>query len=125
MGFFSKTCAKSHHPIVHSGRGYTSLNEVVALLPDGTKITGAYDGYGRVNDVSLAEAEDGTWTWPKVKFVLLDYYEGESYSDLPRSGDELAQGHFMADEFLRHCLAHGPFKNRAEYTRAFKKYANW
>jgi len=125
MGFFSKTCAKSHHPIVHDHRGYTSLNEVVALLPDGTKITGSYDGYGRVNGVDLVEAEDRSWQWPKVKMVLLDYYEGESYSDLPRSGDELGQGHFMADEFLRYCLAHGPFKNRAQYTRAFKKYANW
>jgi hypothetical protein len=71
------------------------------------------------------EYDDGKFMWPKVKFVLRDYYSGEAYGDLGNSGDEKAQGFFMDKAFLHYCIMHGPFKNRAEYTRAFKKYANW
>jgi hypothetical protein len=40
MGFFSKTCAKTHLPVVHDGRGFLELSEVVALYPDGRRLTG-------------------------------------------------------------------------------------
>jgi hypothetical protein len=39
-----------------------------------------------------------------IKFVLRSAYEGEDYKKLGQSHDELAQGHFMSSEFLRHCL---------------------
>ena len=119
MGYFSKTCAKTHMPIVVDALGIPRLNVVVALLPSGRKIEGSYDGYGRVDGVELIDA------WPKVKMVLKDHYADESYAQLGNSGNELAQGYFMDKKFLHHCLLKGPFKNRAEYTRAFKKYANW
>jgi hypothetical protein len=120
MGFFSKTCAKTHLPVVAEPVGITKLNRVVALLPDGRKFTGSYDGYGRVDGHDeVAEA------WDKVKFVLEAYYEGETYDDLGNSGPELAQGFFMSKDFLHYCLLKGPFKNRAEYTRTFKRLANW
>jgi hypothetical protein len=57
--------------------------------------------------------------------VLAEYYNGEEYKDLGPSGDEMAQGFFMDIRFLHHCLRNGPFKSRAEYVKAFKKYANW
>jgi hypothetical protein len=98
---------------------------VVALLPDGRIIKGSYDGYCRVDGEDLREMPDGTWIWDKVKFVLAPHYNGETYNEIPKSHDELAQGHFMADEFLDHCRQVGSFKNRAAYVRAFKKYANW
>lgn len=120
MGFFSKTCAKTHLPVVAEPVGIKKLNRVVALLPDGRKFIGSYDGYGRVDGHDeVAEA------WDKVKFVLEAYYEGEEYKDLGKSGVELGQGFFMAKPFLHHCLLNGPFKDRAAYTRTFKRLANW
>ena len=118
MGFFSKTCAKTHLPVIHEGRGFPRLSKVVALLPDGEIIRGSYDGYGRVGGVSLAEDLD---QWDDVKFVLESEYDGELYKDLPKSGSELAQGHFMSNDFLLYCLLVKKFKNREEYKRAFKR----
>lgn len=124
MGFVSKCCAKTHLPVTTIYKN-SDFSEVVALLPDGRVIRGAYDGYCRVNDEDLRETPEGKWIWDKVKFVLAKFYEGEAYDQLPKSGDELAQGYFMSDEFLDYCKTHGAFKNRAAYVRAFKKYANW
>lgn len=125
MGFFSKCCAKSHLPVVHDGRGYPELNEVVVLFPDGTKVEGSYDGYGRVGGVDLCPDGYDHRLWEKLKFVLKSKYSGESYKELGRSWNENAQGHFMADEFLDHCLEVGSFGSRSGYTKAFKKLANW
>ena len=125
MGYFSKTCAKTHLPVVVQALGIPHLNNVVALMPDGRKFEGSYDGYGRVGGQNVMEYDDGKFMWPKVKFVLRNYYDGETYEQLGNSGDEKAQGYFMDKAFLHYCIMHGPFKNRAQYTRAFKKYANW
>ena len=125
MGYFSKTCAKTHLPVVVDSLGIPRLNLVVALMPDGRKFEGSYDGYGRVGGQNVLEYDDGKWVWPKVKFVLRDHYNGETYDELGNSGDEKAQGYFMDKAFLHYCIMHGPFKNRAGYTRAFKKYAKW
>jgi hypothetical protein len=123
MGFFSKTCAKTHLPIVAPARGIPRLNMVVALLPDGSKVAGGYTGYGSIEtNAGRVELHDD---WEKVKLVLQEHYAGEAYAQLGKSGDELGQGYFMSREFLHHCLQHGPFKDRAAYTRAFKKLANW
>ena len=126
MGFFSKTCAKTHLPIVTMYKdGYPALSEVVALLPDGQVVRGLYDGYGRVAGEDLVHGKRGGWQWPKVKMVLAKNYNGETYNELPRSGDELAQGYFMSNEFLDYCLEVGSFKTRGEYVKAFNKLANW
>ena len=127
MGYFSKVCAKTNLPIVHDERGFQALNNVVALLPNGEKITGSYDGYGRVNDVSLVENEAGDYIWDDVKFVLQQHYQGEAYNDLGKSGDELAQGHFMDNKFLIYCTIINPdgFKTYARYKSVFKKMAGW
>ena len=124
MGFFSKCCAKSHLPVVTKYRDGTphELTEVVALTPNGKKVEGIYDGYGRVGGIELYEDYDD---WRKVKFVLKMHYNGESYKDLPKSYDELAQGYFMADEFLKHCMSVKSFKSRKEYEKSFKELAGW
>jgi hypothetical protein len=125
MGFYSKTCAKSHLPVIASyKKGFPSLTNVVALKPDGTKMEGIYDGYGRLNDVDIYE-KGNLDEWDKVKFVLKMHYEGESYEDLGKSGQEIAQGFFMDDQFLLFCVLRGKFKSYAEYKKYFKKYANW
>jgi hypothetical protein len=138
MGFFSKCCAKTNLPVVAECKGYPHLHNVVAILPNNQKFRGIYDGYGRVGGVSMIEEaekyvenktsgsrdwhEDG---WKKIKFVLSDYYEDEDYKDLPKSYDEMAQGYFMSRKFLDYCMMNGPFKSRAEYTKMFKKLADW
>jgi len=125
MGYFSKCCAKTNLPIVVAEKGIPRLNFVVALTPDGEVVEGSYDGYGRVNGINLVEGPRGGYRWPKVKMVLKEHYNGEKYEELPKSHDEMAQGYFMAPAFLHFCILQGPFKNRAGYVRAFKKYANW
>jgi len=124
MGYTSKCCAKTHLPITVPNKSM-EFNSVVALTPDGRVIRGSYDGYGGIDEHDLREDENGKWIWDNVKMVLAQYYNGETYDELPRSGDEMAQGYFMADAFLTYCKMNGPFKNRGAYIRAFKKYANW
>lgn len=125
MGFFSKTCAKTHKPIVHNMRGFPELSEIVALFPDGSRLVGHYDGYGRVKEVDLLPDGWSREPWDAIKFVLVKAYKGEDYKDLGKSHDELAQGHFMDDKFLRHCLAIEGFKSYEDYKKSFKNLANW
>jgi hypothetical protein len=125
MGFFSKTCAKTHLPIVADCVGYSKLNNIVVLYPDGRKIEGSYDGYGRVDGEDLCPNGYDHDLWESLKFVIADSYEGESYKDLGKSHNELAQGYFMSDKFLEHCMVVGSFKTHAEYKKAFKKLADW
>ena len=124
MGFFSKTCAVSHLPVLSSMRGVPRLSEVAALLPDGSVVVGEYDGYGRVNGTDVREL-GGKWIWEDVKFVLKPWYSGQKYNDIGRSHDERAQGWFMDDAFIKHCLKKGKFKSHAEYETAFDRYAKW
>lgn len=133
MGFFSKCCAKTNLPVIHHGYGndwhakHPEFSEVIVLYPDGRKVEGSYDGYGRVSEVPLCPEGYDEGLWDSLKFVLKKHYAGESYGDLGRSHDEMAQGHFMAEDFILYCKTLKPdgFKNRAEYTRAFNKYAQW
>jgi hypothetical protein len=124
MGFFSKTCAKTHMPIVNVHRGFPRFHTIVALTPDGNVLEGVYDGYGRVNDVDILE-DMNMDDWNKVKFVLRDSYKGEKYNELGKSRDELGQGWFMDTQFLLFCAMRDKFKDYAEYKKYFKKYANW
>jgi hypothetical protein len=127
MGFFSKVCAKTHFPVIHHGYGndwhskYPDFFDVVALYPNGKTVEGVYDGYGRVGGVEIEYSD-----WDQVKFVLKKHYKGEPYKDLPPSHDEMAQGHFMAEDFILFCQKHPEgLKNYSAYKAAFKKYANW
>lgn len=124
MGFFSKTCAKSFLPVLADARGVPQLSEVVALLPNGMVIEGTYDGYGRVDGNDLREI-DNEWIWDNVKFVLKLCYNGEKYDEVGPSHDERAQGWFMHDGFIKHCLKKGKFASHDEYNKAFDKYAQW
>ena len=133
MGFFSKTCAKTNYPVIHHGYGndwhkkYPEFYEVVVLFPDGRKIQGVYDGYGRIDGVSVFGEDYDDDLWTKIKFVLKKHYAGETYEELKESGDELAQGHFMAEDFIVYCKTLVPdgFKDYAAYKRAFNKHAGW
>lgn len=50
MGFFSWNCRVCGHSIMnpYAFGDMPWLNEAVALFPDGTRLTGRYDGYGRI-----------------------------------------------------------------------------
>lgn len=56
MGFFSWECttcglsACSTHIGKHRESATTQLGEVVILFPNGDRVSGEYDGYGRVGD---------------------------------------------------------------------------
>jgi hypothetical protein len=119
MGFFSKTCAKTHLPVCTMYKERPFFSAVVALTADGQIIDGVYDGYGRVNEVELHD------DWDNVKFVLKHAYKGEKYAELGESHDEKAQGYFMADEFLDVCEKKQAFKSFNEYRKYFEKYAQW
>jgi hypothetical protein len=125
MGFFSKTCAKTNLPVVADCKGLPRLNEIVVLYPNGKKIEGSYDGYGRVNGIDLLPDGYVEKKWDALKFVLKDKYAGEEYKDLGKSGDELAQGYFMSDRFLNHCMRVGSFDSYADYKKAMLKYGDW
>lgn len=131
MGFFSKTCAKTHLPVLHHGHGggwharYPELFTIVVLYPDGRKVEGVYDGYGRVDGDDLCGGAYDHDLWESLKFVLAKYYAGETYADLGPSGDELGQGHFMDEQFIKACIKKGQFATRADYEKAFKQSAGW
>jgi hypothetical protein len=125
MGFFSKTCAKTNIPVVASHLSqFNQFSQVVVLYPDGRKITGEYDGYGRVNGIDLLDADTVGFSgkeWDALKFVIQKHYNGEEYGDLGKSGRELGQGFFLTREFLAHCELKGGFKNYAGYKSAYRK----
>ena len=125
MGFFSKTCAKTNKPIVHAGRGYPALSEIVVLAPNVKKSQGTYDGYGRVDGQELCPGGYDEDSWNEQKWVLASAYQGEKYDELGESEDEPAQGHFMADELLNYCMKIEKFKNHKDYMKAFTKLGDW
>ena len=128
MGFFSKTCAKTHLPVITIQKdGFNQFKSVVALFPDGKKLVGDYDGYGRVGGISVIDDDYTEKKWNAVKFVLQRHYNDEKYEELGKSGNELGQGYFMDNNFLLYCatVKRDGFKNYAQYKAAFKKYANW
>ncbi len=134
MGFFSKTCAKTNLPVitVHREGGFKELASVIVLYPDGRKLEGDYDGYGRIivdgKEVPIFDIDTEGFVgkhWDDVKFVIRKYYEGETYDQLGKSGRELGQGFFMSNNFLIHCVVKGKFKSYAEYKRKFNQLSGW
>ena len=55
MGLFSWNCHGCGHPLLHY-RGVTNdinhwMNDAIVINPDGSRIEGVYDGYGRLDGV--------------------------------------------------------------------------
>lgn len=117
MGFFSKTCAKTNLPVMTEMVGIPDLSDVVALLPNGSRIVGSYDGYGRIGPISLID--DGIFE--DAKFVLKRFYNGESFEELGESHNELGQGYFHDDDLLHAWLKQGGFKTYKDYVEAYNK----
>jgi len=74
------------------------LCHVVVLFPGGDRISGCYDGYGRVGIVDLQEMDE--WYPQPFKMVIKKYYNDEKYEDLGPSKDEPNQGFFWDEKDL-------------------------
>lgn len=114
MGFFSKTRAKTHLPVLASGpwsRKAKRLTRIVVLQPGREPWTVDYDGYGL-----------GLETYHEAKFVLASDYAGERYEQLGPGHDEPQQGYFL-DECLAAELAKLPrFANYDAYEDVLRDF---
>ena len=94
MGLFSKTCAKTHLPVLYANawaRDAERLTRVVCLLPGQEPFTTSYDGYG------LGLGSD----FEDAKLVLESDYDGETYDELGESPSEPNQGYFHSTELMK------------------------
>jgi len=127
MGFSSWTCAKTNLPILNSTSGRIKEQyEVVALFQNGDKITGTYDGYGRL-DIS-GGAGRIEYIFPavnegSVKLVLNKFYkpEEDTFESVERNEHDPGQGHFHDPKKVAAWYAKGGFKTYKAYCNAYKK----
>jgi hypothetical protein len=99
MGFFSWKCAKSNKPVM-AGMGVANspwdfASKVFVFFDNGDRISGTYDGYGRVDDFELTEIDERRW-----RMVIQKYYSGETFSQLAKNDYDPGQGWFYNDEDL-------------------------
>ena len=99
MGFFSWQCAKSEKPVMAEvavrNSPWDFASDVVVLFSNGDRISGTYDGYGRVNGLELVDIAEERW-----RMVISKYYNGESFDILPKNKYDRGQGFFYSDEDL-------------------------
>lgn len=99
MGFFSWQCAKTKKPVMSSyavGNGpFDFSSKVVVLFKNGDRLSGTYDGYGRVDGFEIVDYPEERW-----RMVIQKYYNGETFDDLPQNNHEPNQGFFWDDEDL-------------------------
>lgn len=96
MGFFSADCEGCGHPLL-SDHATNEINawmtDGVAILPNGSVIIGAYDGYGRLDGIEDAQIGYGATVWHEPCWRVAGeprIYLGES-----RSSED--QGWFFDD----------------------------
>lgn len=91
MGQFSFNCAVCTHEILHGNiQGYTAFTHAVVLWENGDRITGEYDGYGRVGEMELT---DDLMNGEASILHKPCYKKGMEYSELPHpSGRARNQG---------------------------------
>lgn len=113
MGFFSWKCAVSGESIsnVYSGRD-EEKSKCYLITPDKTYYEDAYEGYGIFGGVDVYELlgdgdrlkgiedrfTDGKTPKFKIKLVLKEHFDNQSYEDLPESEDCEQQGFFYIEE---------------------------
>lgn len=99
MGFFSWKCAKSEKPVMSEyavgGSPFEFASDVVVLFKNGDRISGTYDGYGRVNGHEIIDYSESTW-----RMVIRKYHNGETFDQLPQNKHDPGQGYFYSDEEL-------------------------
>jgi hypothetical protein len=99
MGFFSWKCAKSDKPVMAEvavqGTPCKFASKVVVLFKNGDRISGTYDGYGRINGFEIVDHPEEHW-----RMVIERYYNNETFDELPKNKYDQGQGFFYSDEDL-------------------------
>ncbi len=99
MGFFSWQCAKSEKPVMAElavrGSTWEFASDVIVLFKNGDRISGRYDGYGRVDGFELVDLDESRW-----RMVIWRYYNEETFDQLPQNKHDPGQGYFYSDEDL-------------------------
>ena len=99
MGFFSWQCAKSNKPVMAKvavqGTPWAFASDVIVLFNNGDRLSGTYDGYGRVDNFELLDYSEERW-----RMVIKHFYQGETFEQLPRNKHDQGQGFFYSDEEL-------------------------
>ena len=86
MGSFGWNCSVCDNPVLGDPRpGYKKFNRAVVLFPSGDRISGEYDGYGRVGAFDLIE-EGG-----RFKLLHKCCHTGQTYDQLKESGHDGTQ----------------------------------
>jgi hypothetical protein len=99
MGFFSWQCAKSNKPVMAKPAVVASpwdfASKVIVLFENGDRISGIYDGYGRVDEFEIVDYSESRW-----RMVIENYYAGETFEQLSQNKYDQGQGFFYSDEEL-------------------------
>jgi len=99
MGFFSWRCAKSDKPVMADtavvNTSWAFASKVVVLFKNGDRITGTYDGYGRIDEFELVDYPEERW-----RMVIKKFYDGETFDQLSMNKYDRGQGFFYSDEEL-------------------------
>ena len=99
MGFFSWQCAKSKKPVMAEvavrGSTWDFASDVIVLFNNGNRISGTYDGYGRISGFEIVDLPEISW-----RMVIERYYHGESFDQLSQNRYDPGQGYFYSDEDL-------------------------
>jgi hypothetical protein len=99
MGFFSWRCAKSDKPVMAEvavrNTPWAFASRVVVLFKNGDRVSGTYDGYGRVDGFELIDHPEERW-----RMVIDQFYDGETFEQLSQNKYDQGQGFFYNDEDL-------------------------
>ena len=99
MGFFSWKCAKSDKPVMSeyavANSPWQFASDVIVLFRNGDRISGTYDGYGRVNGFEIVDLDEREW-----RMVIKKYYNNETFDQLKQNKHDPGQGYFYGDEDL-------------------------
>ena len=126
MGFSSFTCAITNLPILNhtSWGGIPDAYKVVLLFKNGDRVTGSYDGYGRVHTDGGATVDDIYDSIEKktVKMVLQKFCTPEdTFKTVGKNHHEPGQGHFHDATKVRRWHAQGGFPTYGAYSKAYNR----
>ena len=96
MGFFSWRCAKSDKHVMAEvavrNTPWEFASGVVVLFKNGDRVSGTYDGYGRVDEFELIDYPEERW-----RMVIEKFYDGETFEQLAQNKYDQGQGFFYND----------------------------
>jgi hypothetical protein len=101
------------------------LTRVTLLRKGRSPVDGTYDGYGRFSpcDINKRTLEIGYKNMEagRSKWVLTEFYDGETFEVLGKSCHEPGQGHFHDPRNLLKWLRAGGFDTQEQYEAAYRE----